>query len=399
MNRRLRIAAVTHDYPIGTEPRWGWATYQYFQALQALADVSVYCVISSYPKVLSLLRPQSLSSRRATGLCPATELPGSLVPYPAVPWLSRPVNGLSCARSLLPYLRRARPDVIVASFLYPNTYAALLCGKKLGIPVVAEAIGSDLRRVTNYWVRRCTRETVQDSAFVAAVSGELRQRAIAYGAKPEHVRVCRRGCDTEVFRPLDRAVAREQLGIAAGADLIVFVGRLIELKGIPDLFEAVAQLVPARPQVQVVCIGEGPILGALRARAGQPDLKDRVKLIGALPPAEVARWLAASNLLCLPSYSEGWPAVLTEALSCGRPVVATDVGGIPELVDSNCGFLAPPRSPTQLAEALRRCLDTKWDQNAIAERLHRSWSDSATELHELCLAAHRESPARTVLKD
>jgi glycosyltransferase involved in cell wall biosynthesis len=122
----------------------------------------------------------------------------------------------------------------------------------------------------------------------------------------------------------------------------------------------------------------------LRQRASQPDLRGYVEFLGNLNAEQIARWYAASNLFCLPSYSEGCPNVIIEALACGRPVVATNVGGIPELMDARCGILIPPRDASALADALAKTLDYPWDQEQIASSFRRSWQDMARETYDLC---------------
>ena len=102
-------------------------------------------------------------------------------------------------------------------------------------------------------------------------------------------------------------------------------------------------------------------------------------MAGRATSAEVAQWMAASNAFCLPSYSEGCPNVVVEALACGRPVIACDVGGIPELVDDTCGVLLPPQDPDRLAGAIRATLDRPWDEALIARKAKRSWEDCARE--------------------
>jgi glycosyltransferase involved in cell wall biosynthesis len=86
----------------------------------------------------------------------------------------------------------------------------------------------------------------------------------------------------------------------------------------------------------------------------------------------------------LPSYSEGCPNVVVEALTCGRPIVATPVGGIPELVDDSCAVLAPSRDPVALAQALATALGRDWDERSIAARSGRSWDDVARETFDVC---------------
>jgi glycosyltransferase involved in cell wall biosynthesis len=93
--------------------------------------------------------------------------------------------------------------------------------------------------------------------------------------------------------------------------------------------------------------------------------------------------MAAADLITLPSYMEGCPNVVLEALACGRPVVATRVGGIPEIMSDACGRLIPPRDATALAEALHAVLSAQWDATSISAHWSRSWSTVAQELLDI----------------
>jgi len=109
---------------------------------------------------------------------------------------------------------------------------------------------------------------------------------------------------------------------------------------------------------------------------------------------EVAQWINAANLVCLPSHSEGCPNTIIESLACGRPVVATTVGGIPELVHDDNGILVPPGDVLALTQALNIALDTKWDSAAISHGCHRTWHEVAQETLSICEGV-LASPRRT----
>jgi glycosyltransferase involved in cell wall biosynthesis len=190
----------------------------------------------------------------------------------------------------------------------------------------------------------------------------------------------------------DRAAARQALGIAADAELVLYVGRLVAEKGLRELFAAIRQLAAQRPRLQLALVGSGPMqaeLGALAAAAGN------VRLAGSLAPGAVAQWMLAADLVTLPSYSEGHPNVLVEALACGRPVVATDVGGIPEVVDASNGVLVHPREHMDLARGLDQALTRCWDEVALSRRFSRSWSRVAEETLEQCAEVVAEAGRRT----
>jgi teichuronic acid biosynthesis glycosyltransferase TuaC len=388
MNRRLRIGVVVNFLPSTTEPHRGRANCERVKALARLAEVRAYCLQPEYLRLKMFQRQRSL----CTTVAGADDVPGATVDdlrYRALPFLTRATNGRACARVLTPSLREFRPDVIIGYFVYPVGFGALTAGSKLGIPTVIGAVGSDLRQIKGGLVRRLVVHTLRKSALVVSVSEELRQRAIALGASPEKCRTIYDGCDSQVFHRGDRGAVRAQLQLPENAELILFVGSLLPVKGVRELLEAAAVLIPARPNLRVVCIGEGPFDREFRERAAKSDMNDHVKFVGGVLPEEVANWMTAANVFCLPSHSEGTPNAITEALSCARPVVATEVGGIPQLVNSKCGILVPPGDPRRLATALSEALDRPWNENEIAASFRRSWDDWATEMCEVCCSVMR----------
>jgi glycosyltransferase involved in cell wall biosynthesis len=151
-------------------------------------------------------------------------------------------------------------------------------------------------------------------------------------------------------------------------------------KGLRELVEAAAALHPRRPNLHVYLVGVGPDKQLLEAAIHARDATSYIHIVPGCSPDDVAVWMAAADLVTLPSYMEGCPNVVLEALACGRPVVATNVGGIPEIMGDDCGQLVPPRDPVELARALASVLDRTWDAAAISARGGRSWSTVAAEL-------------------
>jgi glycosyltransferase involved in cell wall biosynthesis len=317
------------------------------------------------------------------------------VTYNALPFLSRGWNGRACFRSVLPHAERSKPDVVIGFNAYPEGYAAVEIGRRLGIPAIVGALGSDLRRISDRVTRAMVKRTVQQAAFVITVSEELRSCALRLGGSPRQVRTIPNGCDHQCFRYADRAAARRRLGVNPRTRLIVFTGRLVEVKGLPELIDAVTVLHCTGIPIELAIIGDGPLLRAIQQRCSRYGLEKTVRFLGARSPQEVAGWLAAADVFCLPSYSEGAPNVITEALCCGRPVVATDVGGIPELVDARCGILVPPRDASALADGLRAALERDWNEEFISRFSRRTWTDMAREIFEVCMEAldDRAEPA------
>lgn len=376
----LRIAVISRYFPSSGEPWQGRSAYQTLRALRSEADVHVFYPNSAYP---SFLRPRS---RLYAGLDYTYSPEGASVSYhdyPAVPLLSRPFNGALVARTLLPHVQAFRPDLIFSIFLYPDSHAALRIARSLRVPLVAMGIGSDIHSIADRISAMYTRRVLRQADFLVTVSEDLRQKALAMGARPEASRSVINGCDLSIFHVRDRLDARRQLNLDPDAQIVLYIGRMDLRKGLRELVEASTKLRASHPSLQVYLVGEGPdrpmIMQAIESSGA-------AGYIHALPPCrpdDVALWMAAADLVTLPSYMEGCPNVVLEALACGRPVVATRVGGIPEIMTDSCGRLIPPRDATALAQALDAVFSANWDAASISAHRSRSWSAVARELMDI----------------
>jgi D-inositol-3-phosphate glycosyltransferase len=213
-----------------------------------------------------------------------------------------------------------------------------------------------------------------------------------YGATADQIAVVPPGVDLHTFHPCDRPKSRAQLGIPQDAEVILFVGRIQPLKAPDVLIRAVARLVEREPdrrrRLKLIIVGS-PSGPDAEWSATLPDLVRGLGLTEVVefrphsPRAELFRWYCASDLVGVPSYNESFGLVALEAQACGRPVVATDVGGLRHAVDDQeTGVLVSGHAPDQWADALARLLDDR----ALAQRLganaavhasHYSWDNSA----------------------
>jgi len=390
---RLKVTVVTPIFPIPAQPYRGHSEYEILLALSKRADVNVICPFPRYPKWFQphfdyrhpdlSYSPPGLSTRYFM--------------YPAVPGLTRCINGFVCAKYLETYFRESRPDIACNFWLYPEGYATVAAARTLGIPAVLGSIGSDLNRYADPASRWLTRFAMRRATFVVTKSEHLRQRAIQMGIDARKVRTIRNGCNPAVFHLANRSAARAHLAVDDNAELVLFVGRLDAAKGIGELLEAFASLASRRPNLRLTYVGDGPGSDHLRSKAKHLGLEDRITLIGACLSERVAQWLAAANVLALPSYNEGYPNVVIEALSCGRPVIATNVGGILELVNENSGILIAPRNSRALAEAIETAMERNWDERSISEQFRRGWDEAADELLSICELAIQQRSVKLLV--
>jgi glycosyltransferase involved in cell wall biosynthesis len=283
-------------------------------------------------------------------------------------------------------MKGSRPDAILAYRAYPEGYAAVLTGRKLNVPAVISVRGSDLKALPAAGaIRRKTETAMREAAAVLAVSQDLARSALALGARPERVHLVRNGVDHQVFRPEEKAAARAALSVPGDARLVLFVGNLLPVKGVPLLIDAIAALRrKGAGNLQLAIIGDGNLEPQLREQAESAGMTEAIHFLGQRRPVEVAQWMNAADLLCLPSESEGLPNVVLEAFSCGCPVVGTVVGGTPELVAPGCGLLVPPRDRAALAQAIAEALATSWDAAFIANQPIDSWEQVAARTLAIC---------------
>jgi glycosyltransferase involved in cell wall biosynthesis len=236
-------------------------------------------------------------------------------------------------------------------------------------PFVIKLHGSDVNVHAAHPLHAAqARWAARQASAVICVSEAIRQRALALGVPADKLVVIHNGVDADRFFPMPRAAARVAVGVAEQRKLILFVGNVLATKGVRELFTAFRNLSNARPELDLVVVGDGPELAWLEDQTKASGLGPRVRLVGRLPHDALGVWFNAADLVCLPSYNEGLPNVLLEAMACGVPCVATRVGGIPEAIDATSGELVEPRDANGLALALARALDRTWDRDAIVQR-------------------------------
>ena len=389
----MKIAVVTAHFPSRVKPTYGRPALETVRILSRNSDVRVFYPHAAYPPFLKLRRGSPSAVDASLSL---PDVKADYYDYTAIPLASRPFNGWTSARVLLPHVREFSPDLIFSYFLYPDGYAALKIGKALGIPVVAMGVGSDVHSISDRFSAMHTRTLLREADFLVAISGDLRRRMIAMGAPAEKTRTIVSGCDVSVFHPGDRSEARHKLGINTAAEAVVFIGRFDIKKGLRELVEAASSLHMQRPNLRVFLVGEGPDRSSIESSIRANGADNYIQTLPECTFDEVAVWIAAADLVTLPSYMEGCPNVVLEALAAGRPVVATNVGGIPEILDEECGRLVPPRDSNALALALASVLDKDWNAEAIAAHGGRSWEAVAEELlaiFELLLSSRPKAGA------
>ena len=250
-------------------------------------------------------------------------------------------------------------------------------------PLVLSVRGSDIHLVDKGLLALLHRRIYGWMDIVVAVSEDIAEKLAQSGVPRKKIRVVANGVDRR-FQPGDRAEARRRFELPATECIALFVGLLVPVKGLEVLLEAVAGLDGEKPLCLLV--GEGPLQPELERVANARGIADRLRFVGRRPSDEIPAWMAAADMLVLPSYSEGRPNVVLEAQACGLPVVATRVGGTPELVrDGATGLLVASGDAQGLAAAVGRlqrdeALRQTLGQAGRAQAREMTWTASAEQM-------------------
>ena len=251
----------------------------------------------------------------------------------------------------------SKPDLVHAHFAYAPGLAGAWLARRLRVPSVLTLHGSDVNvfpGVNNRMRARVVGAVVSADA-VTAVSRALAQRADELtGRLPKVMPI---GIQLTRFRGVpSRETARRSLGLPEEPPIVGYVGNLAPKKGVGEFLNALRCL--AGDGIRGLVVGDGPLRSAVGAA-------EQVRYFGSQPNERIPVFMAALDVLVLPSYSEGLPTVLVEAGAVGVPVVAAAVGGVPELLADGRGMLIPPGSVDALVDAIRKVLR---DPRAADER-------------------------------
>ncbi|MET0330173.1 MAG: glycosyltransferase family 4 protein [Dyella sp.] len=370
----MRILVLTNLFPTPWDPQRGAFNRQQFEQLGQRHHVEVITAVDFRERMAGIKGDVTLPSLRTDYFT---------FIYPPV--IGRALHAL-CWLACLYWqhgrrLRGGHYDCLLVSWAYPDGVAAGWLARRLGIPYILKVHGSDLNVQAEYALRRVQiRSALRGAGAVVAVSRALAVKAIALGAEAERVQVIYNGVDGSLFSPGSRREARTALNVTA-APLLLYVGNLKATKGCLDLLDAFPALLAQHPQARLVYVGSGPCKAELLERAITLGCAAHIELVGSVPHAQLGPWFRAADVLCLPSHNEGVPNVVLEAMACGTPVVATTVGGIPEVVPEYAGILVPPHQRERLSAALIDACARTWDNPRIAAHATGfRWEDNINHL-------------------
>jgi len=366
--QKPRILFVSNLFPDSAAPYLGLDNATLLHQLRAFFDIKVICPRPSL-KVTDFYRSTSVKlTPRESDMV----FDPHFIEVPYVPICGSHFNHrlmrMRLRGPIHNLIQQWAVDSVLCSWLYPDGCAVSSILQGSGVPLVLITQGTDTHQYINHPVRRKhIIDAAERSGAVIARSDELARLLNIAGVNSGKIHSIHNGVNQSIFYRRDRDLCRQQLGLARDAKVIVFVGNFLPVKNPEFLLEAFSSN-SISDRVILAMIGKGPLKSGLVKMAENLGIADRVVFTGPLDSEGVAKWMGVATCLCLASHNEGLPNVVIEALASGLPVVASDVGGIGQLVDRpERGSLVPPGDIKGYVRAIVRRLelDDPGTQNAI----------------------------------
>lgn len=389
---QLKVLVLSHMYPNPVKWHAGVFVHNQCKALiRAGVDVRVVSPIPSFPFYYKWRGYRKLPKK--------TEIEG--VPVQYVPTRMFPggfffsTYGYFYHRSLQPVfadLYQEFPfDLIHCHTIFPDGNAGIRLKHDFQVPILSTIHGSDMMLYPKQSKRvyQQTLLALKENDQVITVSQRL-QREAQKMWKDVRIQTIYNGFDPEKFHPGDQEKARRELGLPLDKKIALFVGNLYPVKGLSYLLQAFSQLAKQTDQVHLVIVGDGKLQPSLEKEADQLGIRSMISFMGRRSYEEIPTWLKSADVIVLSSISEGLPSILLESMACGKPMIATDVGGIAEILkDGSTGRLVPARDSEKLAEALLDVLVTNPEQlTEMGEQAYQAskaytWSQNASKVIHL----------------
>lgn len=299
-------------------------------------------------------------------------------PYFYIPKIGRRLVPFFQFFSLLffiPWIKKQKVSTLIASWGFPDAVAASMVNKFLNLPFFVKVHGTDVNENIKFRARtRLMHKWLNKAESIFCASKALADALNQLDILKDKLIVNYNGVNTDIFYPAENKVNNSSF---------VFVGSLIKTKGVNELFDAFVICQQQHPKLTLDIVGEGPMKSILKDKIKNHNLSDNIKLHGSVALPTVAEIIRNASILILPSYREGVPNVLLESFACGTPVIATKVGGIPEVVNEDVGILVNVKNSDALAKAMNEALEKNWcSQKIVAHATQFDWQKNVNRVLE-----------------
>lgn len=386
----MNLLLITNLFPTPYDHERGVFTLQLAKRLKNHCNIIVVCPLPWFPSWPFF--PKLKKYKQYSNVPPNYNFEGIKVyspKYLMFPKVSEKYHAflmsvgiISCIRKLH---RKYNFDFINSQWLYPDSVAVENIKIKLNIPHIATGLGCDINiAIYDGDKRKQLLKMLKTVDAVTVVSEALKNVLIKEASIPaDKITAIPNGVDVTQFKSADMKECRKILNLNMNDEIILYVGRLSSEKGIDSLITAFSKL-ENRENLKLYIVGEGPLRKALSRQIDNYKLTERVKLVGKVDHSKISVWMGSCNYFSLPSLMEGCPNVVLEALGSGRPVIASNVGAIPDIVTNESGILFEPTNISDMVKSFNNALIKDWDYHAIAESVKSlSWEHAAERYVEV----------------
>ncbi len=280
---------------------------------------------------------------------------------------------------------------------YLSSLLAAKIAKRYGKPLVLTQHNTFIEYESSFWDHvewlndyAVGKQVLKEADKIVVVSNATRNYVLSLETDPEKIHVLHNGVDLNRFRPLSgvKDEIKKKLGISKDSSVVLTVRRIVYKNGIDTLIESAKKAIKKNPNLVFLVVGKGPDFEKVKEKIEQLEMQKNFRLTGFVSDEDLPFYYNAADFFVLPSKSgEGLPLVALEAMACGVPVIATNVGGTSEVMKEDYGKLVPPDSPNSLAEAIvefshRELSTLKKDLRAVIERNY-SWDKNVEKLVEI----------------
>lgn len=387
---KYQILALSTLFPNKEYPALGIFVMNRLRAIQRHHDIRVVAPIPTFPFKNMIRRFKKFSA------IPAREqIEGLDVVHPrfsVIPrylkWVDSISLFLSTIQTIFRLSRRYKLDLIDVHWTYPEILTAFIWARFLKIRFIVTIRGKEALYLSEKSLRRYIIKTLlKQSDAVITLSSELKDIVKYMGIAAEKIHVIRNGVETSKFYLMDKQECRKRIGIPEGKKIILSAGSLILRKGHHKIIELLPALAK-KHDIELYVIGsvgpEGDDLAFLENLIKRLGLEN-VHLVGSVLNNDLSCWYNAADIFCLSSSGEGCPNVVLEALACGTPVVASNVGEINNIIDTDVkGYVFELDKPDDLEFNLNRALDCQWDREAISVSMQQqTWDMCAKNVNKI----------------
>jgi N-acetyl-alpha-D-glucosaminyl L-malate synthase BshA len=275
---------------------------------------------------------------------------------------------LSYSEHVVRLMKHIKPDLLHAHYAYPEGWVAFLAkiSSKYHIPLIVTLHGYDIlvEPTLGYGIRLCerydalVRHVLNNSDLVLVASKAVFDEAVKLVNNIQKLHIIPHGVDIQRFNPNINGSYVKQLYGGEDKQIVLTIARNFKIKGIEYLLLAIKQILSFRKDILFIIGGYDKLSKYYEFLSAKLDISKYVVFTGKIPRDVVPQYYAASDVVVVPSLQEAWGLVATEAMACGKPVVASRVGGLPDqIIDGYNGFLVPPRDPKALADRILYLLE------------------------------------------